>query len=136
MKLKWWIAGGLVVVVIALVILSATGVINLSWQDFTMIAAALAAPFKFIFDKLGGADGVDELLDKHEKMRKEEAEYRKKMDGVIAEKEQRIINLNKDLELQDAKLQLVEEKKKRVDQEVKSMSIAETKSEAQDLFGE
>ncbi len=133
---KIWIILGFVVLVLAVVILSATGIIDISWQDLSMIAAAAVAPLKMLFDKLGGQDEVDKIVDNQKQRQQEEKEHREKMDALIAEKTKRIEELNKELEVQDAKLQVVEEKKKRVATEVKSMTIEETKKEAMDLFGE
>lgn len=131
-----WIVLGFVVLALALVVLSATGVIDLSWQDLSMIAAAVVAPFKMLFDQFGGKDEVDEIVDKQKQRQEEEKVHRQEMDVLIAEKTKRIEQLNQELEVQDAKLQVIEEKKKRVAIEVKSMTVEETKKEAQDLLGE
>lgn len=135
MKLVWIIVG-FVVIVLAIVILSATGVINLSWQDLTIIGAAIVGPLKSLFDSFGGKDEVDEILQNAKAKRDAEEAYRKEMDAAIAEKQKRVDDLNKELAIQAAKLEVVEEKKKRIAAEVKTMTVEETKKEAQDLLGE
>ena len=131
-----WIVVVFVVIVLALVVLMATGIIDVSWQDLSMIAAAAVAPIKLLFDQLGGQDEVDKVVDRQKQREEEEKVHREQMDKLIAEKEERIKELNKELEVQDAKLQVIDEKKKRVETEVKSMNIEQTKKAAQDLLGE
>lgn len=134
MKLVWIIVG-FVVLVLAVVILAATGVIDVSWQELTIIGAAIIGPLKSLFDSMGGKDEVDEIMDSAKARREAEEAHRKEMDSMIAEKQKRIDELNKELEVQNARLEVVEEKKKRIAAEVKSMTVEETKKEAQDLLG-
>ena len=73
---------------------------------------------------------------KYKSMRDESIKHRVELDERIGAKEKRIAQLDKELELIEAKMDVLELKKKNVEKGVNSMSIKETQQEANDLFGD
>jgi hypothetical protein len=136
MNKRWWITIIVIVAVLIVIgILYDNGMLNFKWTGLTMLFAALAGPYMFVKNWLLRNREAQDILGKHEKMRADEKIHRKETDDEILKKEQRIKDLNKDIELSEKKIQLLEEKKKNVVKDVKKMSIEETQDEAINYFG-
>lgn len=134
-----WVLTGIIVVALLIVIgvLYDQGAFDgLQWTGWAIVVSALAAPYMALKNALFGNKYQKDFQLKYKKMREETIQHRIDLDQKIKEKEQRIAQLDKELELIDAKMSVLEMKKKNVEKEVRSMSIDETKQEAQDLFGD
>jgi septal ring factor EnvC (AmiA/AmiB activator) len=136
MSKRWWITVIVIVVVLIIIgILYDNGMLNFKWQGLTMIFAGLAAPYTLIKNWLFRNKDAQDILGKHQQIRAEEKIHREQTDEEISKKEQRIKDLDKDIELSEKKIQLLEEKKKNVTKDVKKMSIEDTQNEAINYFG-
>jgi len=134
--MKRWIFVILVVAAVVIIsIMFATGKIHFTWETATMVFAALAAPFKLVAS-LFTDGGADEVLEESKKRREEEKEHRRRMSTVIEKQKSRVAQLDQEIELQNTKLALIEEKKRNVEKEVQNMTLDETKNEVRNLFGE
>jgi hypothetical protein len=134
---KWLIVG-----LIVLVVLIVVGVAydqgafdNLAPSTLAMILAAVAAPYMAVKNMLFGNKELKQFQDKYQQLKSEELVHRTGLDLKIKAKEQRIAELDKELQLLDAKLEVLELKKNNVEQTVNAMSVDDTKKEAQNLFG-
>jgi septal ring factor EnvC (AmiA/AmiB activator) len=136
MNKRWWITALVIVVVLIVIgVMYDNGMLNFKWQGLTMFFAFAAAPYMLIKNWLLRNREAQDILGKHKQIRADEKVHRAKTDEEIAKKEQRIKDLNKDIELSEKKIQLLEEKKKNVTREVKKMSVEETQDEAINYFG-
>ncbi len=105
----------------------------IKWQPLTMLFAALAAPFRFIMGLFGNDE--DEIRERHEKLRETEAAFHERLLTRVQERENRIAELNRQIEIIDGKLELLRLKRQAVDQQVEDMSLSELQREGQRLFG-
>ena len=135
---KW-----LIVALIVLVILIGVGVAydqgvfdNISFGGLATLMAAIAAPYMAVKNWLFGNKELKQFQEKYEQIKSQEAVHRTDTDLQIKAKEQRIAELDKEIQLLDAKLQVLEMKKSKVDQYVNSMTVNQTKKEVQNLFGD
>ena len=136
MNRTWLITIGIIIVVlIAIGIMHENGMLNFEWQGLTMLFAGLAAPYTLLKRFLIKDPQTQRLIDKHEDMKKDEKVHREVYDEEIAKKENRIKELNKELELTEKRIEIIELKKKKVKKEVKELSIDEMQEEAIDYFG-
>lgn len=106
---------------------------KIRWQPLTMLFAALAAPFRFLYGLFGSKE--EEIREKHRQMRETEKVFQDTLETQIKEREEKIATLNRQVELIDGKLELLRQKRMLVDQEVEGMSISELQREGQRLFG-
>jgi len=83
----------------------------------------------------GGTSKVDAILLNNEKTKSEEIQHRAVYDKMIEEKKAEIEALQKDVDLLDTKVQLLEEKKKNINNEVDEMSADEVQAELTKRFG-
>lgn len=134
-----WVLTGVIVVALLVII----GVLydqgafeGMQWTGWAIVVSALAAPYMAVKNALFGNKYQKDFVLKYKQMREETVQHRINLDQKIKEKEQRIAQLDKELELIDAKMNVLELKKKNVEKEVNLMSIDETKQEVQDLFGD
>jgi hypothetical protein len=136
MSKRWWITALVIVAVLIVIgVMYDNGMLNFKWTGLTMLFAGLAGPYMLLKNWLLRNREAQDILGKHEKIRADEKIHRKETDEEISKKEQRIKDLNKDIELSEKKIELLEVKKKNVTKEVKKMSIEETQNEAINLFG-
>lgn len=135
-KWFWIVIIGLFLIFLIVGYLYDQGMLNVKWQWLTLIIAAIAGPFK-IFKNMfsGGDDKVDSILKRNETTKLEEVAHREKYDTMIAEKKSEIEALQKDIDLLDTKVQLLEEKKKNIDKEVDEMDSDEVQDELIKRFG-
>ncbi len=137
MNKRWFITIGVIVLVLIVIgVLYENGMLDFKWQGLTMIFAALAGPYTLIKRLLFKDKRVDKMLKEHKEVVKEEKVHRELTDKQIVEKEKKIKDLNKELELAEKRIELIEAKKKVIDKEVKEMSIEEMQNEAVDYFGD
>lgn len=136
MKVSWLVIG-LVVIVIVVGVLMYMGIIpSIDWQHLTIIAASIFGPIKALFDSVGGKKKVDEILAKNALIREQDEEYQKEMEAKVLEQQKKLDELSKEIEVRNAKLEVLEEKKKRVAAETKALSVEQIQGEAKNLFGE
>ncbi len=109
---------------------------NMTGSGWAMILAAVAAPYMAVKNFLFGNKHLREFKDKYESLQQEEVVHRTDLDKKIKAKEQRIAELDKEIQLLDSKLEVLELKKEKVVKEVKDLSIEDTKREVRDLFGD
>ncbi len=137
--MKRWLIIGAIVLISLLIIgwLYTEGYFdNIKWQGFTMLLAALAAPFQFIFGKTKQISKTEEIIQQNLQIRKEEKQHRVDYDQKLKEREQRIKDLDREIELLQSKVELVDKKREQVKVEVEKMTPKEKISEAQSLWGE
>jgi hypothetical protein len=133
--MKKWVTITLIVIGLAGVIyLVQSGTLN--WQTISIIAAAIAAPFKFIAGLFSSKDEEQEIIDRHQQIRAQEAEYRAGVATQIQEKEQNIVRLNQEVELIDQKLDELRRKRENVSKEVDAMNLSELQRAGQRLLGD
>lgn len=134
-----WILTGLIVVGLLVIIgvLYDQGTFDgMQWTGMAMILAAVAAPYMALKNLLFGNKHLKDFEVKYKSMKDETIKHRVELDERIGAKEKRIAQLDKELELIEAKMDVLELKKKNVEKVVNSMSIEETQQEAHDLFGD
>jgi len=130
------IIGGVIIVALFVIgYLYEQGYLDFEWQTLTMFFAALAGPYKLLRSKFEGSSVVDNILEKNEAVRINEVQHRKDFDVLIKEREDKIQVLNKEIELISTKYELLEEKKKKIQEDVGKMNVQDTQKEAMDLFG-
>jgi TPP-dependent 2-oxoacid decarboxylase len=135
---KWLITALIIVVVLVLVgVAYDQGLFdNINGSTLGMILAGVAAPYMAIKNWLFGDKLTKEFKEKYLKIQEDEIGHRAELDSSIKAKEQRVAQLDKEIQLLDAKMEVLELKKKKVEQTVNSMTLDETKREAQNLFGD
>ena len=134
-----WLLVGLVI----LVILVGIGIAydqgafdNITFGGLATVFAVLAAPYMLVKNMLFGNREIKSFQNKYQQLKSEEVGHRTSMDVKIKAKEQRISELDKEIQLLDAKLEVLELKKKRVEQTVNELTVDETKKEVRNLFGD
>ncbi len=135
---KWVIVGLIVLVVlIGIGIAYDNGLFDsISIGVFSIFFTVLAAPYLAVKNFLFGNKRMNELQEKYTQMKGQEVVHRTDLDKQIKAKEQRVAELNREIQLLDAKMEVLELKKKKVEQYVNSMSVDETKNEFRNLFGD
>ncbi|MFQ5652147.1 MAG: hypothetical protein ACE5IY_19635 [bacterium] len=120
------------VAIAAVIYLSKIGVLP-GWQFITMIAAAVAAPFKLLLNVLG--DKEAQIRKKHEQIRQQESEYQSLLDQSIEQRKQNILRLNMEIDKLDSKIDALKKKSELIDEEVEQMGLEQLQSEGRRLFG-
>ena len=132
--MKKWLVGILLLgAVIAMILLTEKGILSLTWQKISILLAALAGPFKFVSGLFGNKE--EEIRKKHEAITLREAEYHRGLESAMRERELRISDLSKDIEILDAKLDALKSRRESVDAEVERMSLQELRAAGQEYFG-
>ncbi len=134
-----WIVTGLIVVGLLIVVgvLYDQGVFdNMQGSSMAMILAAIAGPYMALKNFMFGNKHMKDFEVKYDDMRSETIKHRVELDERIGAREKRIAELDKELELIEAKMDVLELKKKNVAKEVNNMTIDETRHEVHDLFGD
>ncbi len=135
---KWVITGLIIlgVLIIVGVAYDQGAFDSMTGSGWAMILAGLAAPYMAVKNFLFGNKHLKEFKDKYKSLQQEEVVHRTDLDKNIKAKEQRIAELDKEIQLLDSKLEVLELKKDKVVKEVKDLSIEDTKREVRDLFGD
>ena len=137
--MKKWVVISLIVIAVLIIIGIAydNGLFdNISWKGGSIMIAALAAPFMAAKNFLFGNRHLREFTEKYDDLRTKEISHRLNLDESIQAKEKRISDLDKEIQLLDAKMDVLELKKKNVEKTVNDLTVEETRKEAQDLFGD
>jgi len=135
---RWIITGIIIVVVLILVgVAYDQGLFdNIGGGAISAILVGLAAPYMAIKNWLFGDKFQRQLKDKYKAMQSDEIVHRTDYDQEIALKQKRVAELDREIQLLDAKLEVLELKKQKIDQDVRSMTIEDKRSEVQNLFGD
>ena len=104
------------------------------WQPVSMVIAALAAPFKFLYKLFG--DKEEEIRKKHAEIRQRELEYQGELESNVQKREQKIGDLEDQLAQLDKKLVSLDEQRQKIDRKVESMSLDELQEAGQNFFGD
>ncbi len=135
---KWVLTG-----IIILLVLVAVGVAydlglfeGITGSGMAIILAAVAAPYMAVKNFLFGNKELRQFEEKYQELRAVEVQHRSSLDVSIRAKEKRVAELDREIQLLDSKLEILELKKKKVKREVEDMTIEETKQEIVDLFGD
>ena len=134
-----WVITGLVVVALLIIVgvLNDQGVFDrMRWEGMAIVLSAIAAPYMALKNFLFGNKPLKDFKVKYHQMQDETVKHRVELDERIGAKEKRIAELDKELQLIEAKMDVLELKKKNVQRDVNRMSIEETRTDAHDLFGD
>jgi len=134
-----WLAIGIIVFVLLILIGIGydQGLFDgISGSFIGIIIAGLAAPYLAVKNWLVGDKFQRQFREKYDRMRSEEQIHREDYDQKILSKEKWIAELDREIQLLDSKLEVLELKKNKVEQSVKELSIENTRREAKDLFGD
>ncbi len=109
---------------------------NLKWQWLTVLAAAIAGPYKFIAKKLRGDDitSIKESEEKYQGIKQEEQARREEIYKKLEEKDQQIQVLNDDLEEMYQELQRLKRQRRSAREEVEAMDTDEKLKEFDNEF--
>jgi len=134
---NWLITLGVIVLALIVIgVLYDNGMLNFEWQGLTMIFAALAGPYTFMKKTIFKDSKVEEMKNRHKKVKAEEVIHRQAVDDEIQKRSDRVATLNKEIELAEKRIEVIEEKKKRVVRDVKNSSIEEMQDDAINYFGD
>ncbi len=135
MKKKWlWI--GLIIVLALFLIgfLYSKGIIKTNWQWLTIILAAIAAPIQFISNWLSGKNvRVNKILKNQSTRIQQEQTHRLAYDQAIQQREQKIKDLEAQVNLLEDKVDNLELQKKEIKNNVNQMTDT---TDLQDAFME
>lgn len=137
MNKHWFITIGIIVLALIVIgVMYDNGMLNFEWQWLTVIFAALAGPYTFIKNTLFKDKRIEEMKNRHKKIKVEEIEHRQVVDDEIKIRQDRIQTLNKEIELSEKRIELIEEKKKNIDKNINKSSIEEMQNDAVNYFGD
>jgi len=130
--MKKWLVGAVIVFgLIIIIYLDKNEIIR--WQPLSIIIAAIAAPFRLIMAILG--NNAEEVRKRHEAIRQRETEYQTDIDRQVQDREQKISNLKKEIDIIDTRLELLQKRRQLVEEEVKKMSLKEMQEAGRKYFG-
>jgi hypothetical protein len=134
---RWLVIGGIVLVALLVFgwFYSEGYFNNFSWQGITILAASLAAPFQFLFGKAKDLTKTEEFINHNLEVQKLEQKHREEYDKLIQEREQKMRDLDKEIQLLQSKVELVDQKREKIATEVSNMTPNEKIKEAQNLWG-
>lgn len=142
-KIKKKVNKWLITLIIVLAVLLIVGIAydqglfdGLSGSGMGIFLAAIAAPYMALKNFLFGNKELKEFKRKYDELDNEEIQHRIDYDAKIKAKERRILELNREIELLDSRMELLELKKDKVQKDVNNMSVEQTKQEISDLFGD
>lgn len=128
---KWIIRAVIFLLIVAVFVLVEAGIID--WQPLTILAAAVAAPFKLIWSKFQKEE--ETIKEQHAAVRARESAYQEELETKIQAHEQKIESLEQTIRQLDTQLASLDQKKSDVKNQVNAMSDEELASEGRDLFG-
>jgi hypothetical protein len=112
------------------------GFLHFKWQWLTILFATLAAPYRLFMKWINGSgDTVASITAQHDALQKQELDYRDTMEAQIKDREQRVALMQKDLDLMDTRIQLLQSQKAQVDSQIQNMSIDDKIKKVQQDFG-
>lgn len=121
----------LLVVFIGIGILVQQGIIK--WQPLTILFAAIIGPFKFIMDLFGSEEKIRQ---KHEAKRAEEHQFQTELETRIAQREDRVASLQKEIETLNATIANLKQEQDSIASKVSEMSTGEKQKLGKDLLGQ
>lgn len=135
---KWLIIIGVAIVLLVIIgVMKDAGWLEFKWTTLTMVFTALAAPYQFVKNKLFNKNSsLEDILQQNRESIKADEAHRVEYDNKIAQKEQTIQRLEKQVETLDTRLKDLETKQSNVAQEVKSMSTDEIANEFEQMYGD
>ncbi len=104
----------------------------ITWQPLTMIVAALMAPFKFIMGLFGSEE---KIRAKFQAERDAEHEWQQQLGERVKEREEKVVNLRKEIEELDAQKVALKKDMESVRTQVENMSTEEKIKKGKDLLG-
>ena len=124
--MKKWI-----IIILVLVVAAALYYMEMKWQTVTMLIAAFAAPFKYFF-----GESEEDIKKEHEAIRKREKKYREDLGQKVVQREERIRDLEQEIQDLDSQLAAIERRKREINKEVDNMSLRELQLAGRKYFGE
>ncbi len=97
----------------------------ITWQPLAMIVAALAAPFRLVWNMINNSE--EKIRKKHQQLRQRERAYQDDLESKIGMREKKIVKLDKQLERLEEQLEELERKRDRVAGVVERMNEDELK---------
>ncbi len=97
----------------------------ITWQPLAMIVAALAAPFRLIWNLIN--DSEEKIRKKHEQYRQRERQYQEMLENKIGRREKRITELDQQLDDLQRQMEKLERKRSEVQKIVERMNEDELK---------
>ncbi len=97
----------------------------ITWQPLAMIVAALAAPFRLVWNLIN--DSEEKIREKHERLRQREKQYQDTLEDKIDQREKKIGELDRQLEDLQRQLEKLERKRGEVEKIVERMNEDELK---------
>ena len=124
MKKKWFWIGIVIVLALFLIgFLYSKGIIKTNWQWLTIILAAIAAPIQFISNWLSGKNvRVDKILKNQSSRIQQEQTHRIAYDQAITQREQKIKDLEAQVNVLEDKVDSLELQKKEAVTNVNQMT--------------
>jgi hypothetical protein len=130
MKGKWWI-----IVLIVLILIIAIGYFD-NWQTLSIVGAAIIAPFKVIWDRISGSQTINDIERQHQEVRVQEAAYQQRVAQAVEMRKARIGLIDRELEVIDSRIELLEDKRKHLKTQVEGMSLDEKADRFREAFGD
>jgi hypothetical protein len=127
MNKKWlWTIIIVIVILLLLGFLYSQGIITIKWQWLAVIFAGLAAPFNLLKNYLSGKNiKSDKILQASMKRKQEEEIHRKKFEAYSYQKEQRIKELEAEVQILKNDIDKVKLERKQKEKQIQQMSNVE-----------
>ncbi|HED11508.1 MAG TPA: hypothetical protein ENJ10_12525 [Caldithrix abyssi] len=97
----------------------------ITWQPLAMIVAALAAPFRLVWNMINNSE--EKIREKHERIRQREKQYQDTLESKIGRRERRIEELDRQLNDLERQVERLEQKRSEVERVVERMNEDELK---------
>lgn len=138
MKKKWlWIVIILIVVLLFLGFLYSKGLINVKWQWLTVILAAAAGPFKFFSNLFSGKSvRSNRYVQSHQNRIDAAKQHRMVYDQAILEKEEKIKELEAQVNVLEQKIDDLELSQQQVHDQVSNMNDDDLQDAFLNLYGD
>lgn len=121
----------LTVAAVGLVYLVNAGIIR--WQPLTILAAAIAAPFKFLMGLLGSEGKIRKA---HREKRRRELEFQEELESRIGQREERVATLYNEIEALNARLTELQTQKETLAAEIEKLSAEKKQQLGKNLLGD
>lgn len=136
MKLLWTILIGLGAAILSVVVLNATGVVTIHWQQIATGLGVIAGPFKYLFSLFQSTgDKVNAIRHQHRQQRSREAQFQEKLAEAIKEDQQQVSQLQDKVNTLKSEMDTIQQRAKGLEEQVKQLKITEKKAKARELFG-
>ncbi len=124
MRRRWfWVVIIIIALLLLLGFLYSKGLIHVKWQFLTMILAGLAGPFKFVADKFSKTNRtLNNMTSAHDNRINAAHDHRLAYDQAILEREEKIQNLETQVNILEQKIDDLEVSKQQIQTQVNDMS--------------